>query len=66
MIRKNGMTINAAFYIDRSGSMGSSIENVFDAAYIICESLKKQFKSEKVVDDFVFKIHSFDLGWTET
>lgn len=64
-IRKDKMTINVAFYIDRSGSMDSSIRNVFDACYKICESLKKQFSKEKVVDEVSFKIFAFDTQLEE-
>ena len=61
-IRKDKMTINVAFYIDRSGSMMGSIDNVFKACYRICESLKKQFSKEKVVEDVTFKIFAFDTA----
>lgn len=59
-LREEKLTINVAFYIDRSGSMSSSIDDVFKAAYTICESLKKQFGKEKVVDEVTFKMHAFD------
>jgi hypothetical protein len=64
-IKEDKLTINVAFYIDRSGSMGSSIDNVFDACYFICESLQKQFGKEKVVDKVSFKIHTFNTSVTE-
>lgn len=64
-IKDDKLTINAAFYIDKSGSMGSSIDNVFKACYTICESLKKQFSKEAVVDDVVFKIFAFDMNIKE-
>ena len=38
------MTLNVAFYIDRSGSMGDSLTKVFDACYTVSEALKKKFK----------------------
>ena len=60
-VKKNGMTINIAFYIDRSGSMsGEPIVNVFKAAYTMTESIKRMFKAEKVVDEIAFKIFTFD------
>lgn len=54
------MTINVAFYIDRSGSMSNSLDNVFTAAYRIAESLKKQYRNDKAIDSVVFKMHTFD------
>ena len=63
--KKNNFVINMAFYVDRSGSMGGSIDNVFNAAYKICEVIKKQYRKEKVVDDVVFKMHVFDYNITE-
>ena len=59
-LREEKLTINVAFYIDRSGSMDNCINDVFTAAYTICESLKKQFGKEKVVDEVTFKMHAFD------
>ena len=64
-IKEEKFTINVAFYIDRSGSMSGSIENVFKALYIIAESLKKQYGKEKVVDDVTFKIYAFDTQMQE-
>ena len=59
--RKDALTINCAFYIDRSGSMmGDPIKNVFKAAYAIAEGLKKQFSREKIVDEISFKMFAFD------
>lgn len=59
-LKKESLTINVAFYIDRSGSMSNSITDVFKAAYTICDSLKKQFGKEKVVDEVTFKMYAFD------
>lgn len=59
-IKDDTMVINVAFYIDRSGSMGSALDTVFDAAYVICDALKKKYRKEKVVDDIIFKILAFD------
>ena len=59
------LTINVAFYVDRSASMGNNIKNVFKALYTIAESLKKQYKSESVVDDIAFKIYAFDYSMKE-
>lgn len=64
-LRDEKLTINAAFYVDRSGSMGGSIDNVFKAAYTISEALKKQFSKEKVVDEVTFKMHCFDYNMHE-
>ena len=59
-IKKDNLDITVAFYIDRSGSMGGCIDNVFKAAYTICEALKRQFSKEKVVSDIEFKMFAFD------
>lgn len=59
-VREEKLNINVAFYVDRSGSMGGCIKEVFDACYIICESIKKKFKKESVVDNIEFKIYAFD------
>ena len=59
------LTINVAFYIDRSGSMSHSIKNVFKALYNIAESLKRQYKSETVVEDIAFKIYAFNQSMKE-
>ena len=59
-VKKKGMTINGAFYLDRSGSMGNSLKECFKASYIIAEALKKQYKKEKVVDEITFKMFAFD------
>ena len=59
-VKDDTMVINVAFYIDRSGSMGSALDTVFDAAYVICNALKKRYRKEKVVDDIIFKILAFD------
>ena len=59
-IKDDTMIINVAFYIDRSGSMGSALNTVFDAAYVICDALKKKDRKEKVVDDIRCKILAFD------
>lgn len=64
-IKENKFTINAAFYIDRSGSMSGSIDNVFEACYIIAESLKKQFGKDRIVEDVAFKIYAFNMEMKE-
>jgi len=65
-IREEKLTINVAFYIDRSGSMdGEPIKNVFNSAYTISEALKKSFGKEKVVDEISFKMFAFDMSMHE-
>lgn len=58
--KKNGIPLKVAFYIDRSGSMGNSVYNAFDACYAICESVKKQFKKEKLIDEIAFDVYTFN------
>jgi len=59
-LKDDKLIISVAFYVDRSGSMTGTIDQVFDAAYIIAEGLKKQFAKEKVVGDIAFKMFTFD------
>lgn len=59
-IKDDKLIISVAFYVDRSGSMCGTIDNVFEAAYVIAEALKKQFSKEKVVGDIQFKMYTFD------
>ena len=59
-IKEQKLTINVAFYIDRSYSMYNCIKQVFDACYVISESLKKQFSKERVVDEVTFKLYAFN------
>lgn len=64
-IKNDTMVINAAFYIDRSGSMSASIKNVFSAVFTIAESLKRHFRREKVVEELIFKTFAFDTRMRE-
>lgn len=59
-IKKQSMTVNAALYVDRSYSMVNIIDQVFEACYTICNSIKKIFGAERVVDNVAFKIFAFD------
>lgn len=61
-IKEDKMDINVAFYIDRSGSMFNSINNVFKAVFYIAESLKKAFGKEKVVNETIFESYAFDTS----
>ena len=60
--RDENLTINVAIYIDRSGSMGGCIDDVFKACYIICDALKKNYARDQVVEDITFKIFAFDMS----
>lgn len=59
-IKENGIPLHTAFYIDRSGSMSSRIDNVFKACFTIAEAIKKRFKKEKVISDILFKSFVFN------
>jgi hypothetical protein len=59
-VKDNKLNISTAFYIDYSGSMGNSTENVFDACYTLAESLKKQFGRDSVVDKISFRVFPFN------
>ena len=61
-IKEDKMDINVAFYIDRSGSMGNSIDNVFKAVFYIADALKKYFGKDKVVKDTIFESYAFDTS----
>ncbi len=59
-IKDNKMPINIAYYIDRSGSMGGCIDQVFEAAFKISEALKQRFKKDKFVDSIDFRTFVFN------
>lgn len=61
-VKKNSLLVNAAFYVDNSGSMdyGDRIGSVWTATYEICEALKKKFSHNNVVSGVGFKIHYFN------
>lgn len=61
-IKEDKMDINVAFYIDRSGSMDNSIDNVFKAVFYIADALKKYFGKDKVVNDTIFESYAFDTS----
>lgn len=61
-VKEDKMDINVAFYIDRSGSMGNSIDNVFKAVFYIAEALKKNFGKEKIVNETIFESYAFDYS----
>ena len=61
-IKEDKMDINVAFYIDKSGSMDNSIDNVFEAVFYIADALKKYFGKEKVVNDTIFESYAFDVS----
>lgn len=65
--KENGLVIDVAFYIDRSGSMGdnNALKNVFKACVAIGEALRKHFSKEKVVKKIKFKQWVFDTGIQE-
>ena len=59
-LKDDKLIINVAFYIDRSGSMGGTLDGVFKAAYIIAESLDKTFGKVNVVGGTDFAMFAFD------
>ena len=59
-VKKDTFNIDCAYYLDISGSMGSSVKYVFDAVFRICEALKKQFGKEQVVDETIFRTWVFN------
>ena len=70
-IKDDKMPINIAYYIDRSGSMESSIEKVFEAAFKISEALKQRFRKDKLVKStdfrtFVFNTHMDEIRFGQT
>ena len=70
-IKDDKMPINIAYYIDRSGSMESSIDKVFEAAFKISEALKQRFRKDKLVKStdfrtFVFNTHMDEIRFGQT
>lgn len=70
-IKDDKMPINIAYYIDRSGSMESSIDKVFEAAFKISEALKQRFRKDKLVKStdfrtFVFNTHMYEIKFGQT
>ena len=70
-IKDDKMPINIAYYIDRSGSMESSIDEVFEAAFKISEALKQRFRKDKLVKStdfrtFVFNTHMDEIRFGQT
>ena len=70
-IKDDKMPINIAYYIDRSGSMESSIDKVFEAAFKISEALKQRFRKDKLVKStdfrtFVFNTHMDEIKFGQT
>ena len=67
-VKQDKMVINAAFYIDRSGSMSDRIDKVFTAIFDIADGLTKSFRREKVVEKteyrtFVFNTSMSEIAW---
>lgn len=67
-VKQDKMVINAAFYVDRSGSMTYRIDNVFTAIFDIADGLNKSFRREKVVEKteyrtFVFNTEMAEIPW---
>lgn len=61
-VKEDKLTIDVAFYVDRSSSMGSSIDLVFKAAYTIADAIKKRFGKDPVVDKTKFSMFNFDMS----
>jgi predicted metal-dependent peptidase len=59
-IKDDKMPINIAYYIDRSGSMGGCITQVFEAAFKISEALKQRFRKDKLVKSTDFRTFVFN------
>lgn len=59
-IKDDKLNITIAFYMDRSGSMGSMTDIVFPLAYQLSDKILKSYKSESVVGDIGFRYFAFD------
>jgi hypothetical protein len=57
---KELLMVDLAFYIDKSGSMGHNIENVFDAYENIAMAVTKLCKGNAVVKDINYRTFIFD------
>lgn len=64
-IKDDKLIISVAFYIDRSGSMSGSIDDVFNASYIIANAIKRIYGRDKLIEDFEFKMFVFDTRMNE-
>lgn len=56
---KGKIGFDIALYIDTSGSMSNCIDSVFSAAYGICDTLKKVFGKDAIVDASKINLRSF-------
>lgn len=59
-IKDDKLNITIAFYMDRSGSMGSMTDIVFPLAYQLSDKILKNYKSESVVGEIGFRYFAFD------
>ena len=67
-IKRDGMVIDFAFYIDASGSMDSAAggsgknrcEKACDVAYSICSDMERQYDRDPVVEEVKSDFYAFD------
>jgi len=59
-VKEDKMTLNMAFYVDKSGSMYNCISQVYDAAYTVADAMKKNFGKDPVIDQTEFRMYAFD------
>lgn len=64
-IIKKTMPIKVGLYVDVSGSMSGVLDDVVNALYTICESLKSIWGRDKVIDEISFKIFTFSDTFKE-
>ena len=60
---KEGVTITLKFFVDRSGSMGDGgLRRALTAVWSVCDKIKAQYKSNKMIKGFDCMVYPFDEG----
>ena len=60
---KEGVTITMKFFVDRSGSMGNDgLRRALTAVWSVCDKIKAQYKSNKMIKGFDCMVYPFDEG----
>ena len=63
--KEDKLDIPIGFYIDKSGSMYSTIDRAAGAMYGIAKDIKKDWYREKIIGDMDFTFHAFDTEMHE-
>ena len=63
--KEDKLDIPIGFYIDKSGSMYSTIDRASKAMYSIAQDIKKDWYHEKIIGEMDFSFHAFDTKMHE-